>query len=159
MPKIHLTTFIPAPVERVFDLSRNISLHKISMMHTREEAIAGVTSGLINKGESVTWKAKHFFKTRIFTSRITEMVSPQKFTDKMTSGDFRSYEHEHYFKSAENGTIVIDIVQFETPYGIIGKLMNKLYLTRYLEKLITRRNKVISQYATDGKWKAVMNRG
>ncbi len=158
MPKIHLTTFIPAPVERVFDLSRNISLHKISMKHTREEAIAGVTSGLINKGETVTWRAKHFFKTRIFTSRITEMVPPEKFTDKMVVGDFRSFEHEHYFKSADNGTIVIDIINFESPYGILGKLFNSFYLTKYIEKLISQRNNIIAQYATGDKWRAVMNR-
>ena len=41
---IHLTTLITAPIERVFDLSRSINLHKISTAHTGEKAIAGVTS-------------------------------------------------------------------------------------------------------------------
>ena len=40
MPNIHLTTFIAAPVERVFDLSRNIDLHKESMTKHKEEAVA-----------------------------------------------------------------------------------------------------------------------
>ena len=65
MPLIHLTTFIEAPVERVFDLSRNIQLHKESMKDHKEEAVAGTRFGLIGKNETVTWKAKHFFKTRI----------------------------------------------------------------------------------------------
>ncbi|MES1224732.1 MAG: cell division protein, partial [Bacteroidota bacterium] len=52
MPSIHLTTFIAAPVERVFDLSRSITLHKISASHTDEKAIAGITSGLINVNET-----------------------------------------------------------------------------------------------------------
>ena len=76
MTSIHLTTFIKAPVKRVFDLSRSISLHKISTALTKEKAIAGVTSGLISKGETVTWQAKHLFKTRQFTSKIMEMQSP-----------------------------------------------------------------------------------
>ena len=155
MPKIHLTTFIPAPAERVFDLSRNISLHKISMKHHREEAVAGVTSGLINNGETVTWRARHFFKTRTFTSKITEMKPYEKFVDKMVDGDFKSYEHEHYFKRIDNGTIVIDIVHFESPYGFIGKIFNKLVLKKYLERMITERNNVISQYAAGDKWKAL----
>ena len=54
MPKIHITTFIAAPVERVFNLSRSITLHKISTKDTGEEAIAGVTSGLINLNERDT---------------------------------------------------------------------------------------------------------
>ena len=156
MPTIHLTTFIPAPVKRVFDLSRSITLHKLSMQKTGEVAIAGTTSGLIKKDETVTWRAKHLFKTRFFTSKITEMLPFEKFTDKMIRGDFKSFEHEHYFKPTENGTIVIDILHFETPYGVLGKVINKLYLTPYIEKLIRLRNDVIKQYATGEKWKALL---
>ena len=54
MPAIQLSTFIKAPVERVFDLSRSIDLHKISTKHSHEEAVAGVTGGLINLNETVT---------------------------------------------------------------------------------------------------------
>ena len=67
MPSIHITTFIKAPVEVVFNLSRHIGLHKISQQDHKEEAVAGITSGLIQKGESVTWQAKHLFKTRFMT--------------------------------------------------------------------------------------------
>jgi len=157
MPTIHLTTFIAAPVKRVFDLSRNISLHKVSMQHTKEQIIGGVTSGLIKKDETVTWKAKHFFKTRVFTSKITEMLPFEKFTDKMVRGDFKYFEHEHHFKPTQNGTLVIDILRFETPYGIIGKLVNKFYLNSYLENLISHRNKVIKQYAETEKWRALLS--
>jgi ligand-binding SRPBCC domain-containing protein len=156
MPTIHLTTFIAAPVERVFDLSRNISLHKISMQETGEVAISGVTSGLINKDDTVTWKAKHLFKTRFFTSKIMEMKPFEKFTDKMIKGDFISFFHEHFFKPAENGTIIIDIINFETPYGFLGKLVNQFFLNSYLEKLIVKRNEVIRQYAVSDKWKALL---
>ena len=156
MPTIHLTTFIAAPVKRVFDLSRNISLHKVSMQHAKEQIVGGITAGLIKQDETVTWKAKHFFKTRTFTSKITEMLPFEKFTDKMIHGDFKSFEHEHHFKPIQNGTLVIDILRFETPYGIIGKLVNKFYLTHYIEKLIRKRNDVIKTYATGEKWRALL---
>ena len=41
MPKIHLTTFIQAPADRVFDLSRNVDLHKQSMAKYNETPVAG----------------------------------------------------------------------------------------------------------------------
>ena len=113
MAKIHLTSFISAPIKRVFDLSRSINLHQISTASTNEKAIDGVMNGLINKNETVTWQAKHLFKTRMFTAKIIEMQSPDFFTDEMIKGDFKSFRHEHYFKAAENGTIVIDILNFE----------------------------------------------
>ena len=83
MPIIHLTSFIAAPTDIVFDLNRNISLHKISMEQFKEEAVSGTTSGLINKEDTVTWKGKHLFKTRFFTSKIIEMKPFETFTDKM----------------------------------------------------------------------------
>jgi len=157
MPKIHLTLFIAAPVERVFDLSRSINLHKISTDGTNEEAIAGTTSGLINLNETVTWRARHLFKTRQHTSKITAMKTPDHFTDEMLHGDFKSFRHEHHFKQIENGTIMIDIVEFETPYGTIGKFFNTIYLKRYLQKFLQKRNNTIKEYAETQKWKVILN--
>jgi ligand-binding SRPBCC domain-containing protein len=127
------------------------------MEHVGEVAVAGITSGLINKEDTVTWKGKHLFKTRVFTSKITEMQPYEKFTDKMIRGDFKFFEHQHFFKSAENGTIVIDIINYETPYSWIGRLVNKFYLHAYIVKLIEDRNKVIRQYAETEKWRALLN--
>ena len=157
MPSIHLTIFIAAPVERVFDLSRSINLHQISTAATNERAIAGVVDGLISENESVTWEAKHLFKKRQFTSRISSMIKPISFTDEMEKGDFKIFKHEHHFKPMSNGTIMIDKVNFESPYGIIGRWMDSFYLKNYLEKLLTSRNSVIKEYAETEKWKAILN--
>lgn len=156
MSKIHLTTFIAAPIERVFNLSRSITLHKISTAHTNEKAIAGVTSGLINKDETVTWQAKHLFKTRQHTSKITDMQSPDSFTDEMIKGDFKNFKHQHHFKQIDNGTIMIDIVDFESPYGSLGKFFNAVYLKKYIEKFLIKRNDIIKHYAETEKWKVIL---
>lgn len=158
MPTIHLTTFIAAPADRVFDLARSIDLHKQSMTKHKEEAVAGVRFGLIEKDETVTWKARHLFKNRILKTRITAMKRPEMFTDEQAEGDFKLLKHEHHFKPCDNGTIMIDIIDFEAPYGTIGKTFNKLYLTKYLRRLIEHRNRVIKEFAEGGKWKGVLNK-
>jgi ligand-binding SRPBCC domain-containing protein len=156
MAKIHLTTFIDAPIERVFNLSCSIDLHKISTAHTNEVAIGEKTTGLINFNETVTWQAKHLFKKRKFTSKIIEMENPVSFVDEMIQGDFKSFKHIHHFKAINNGTIMIDIVFFESPYGIIGKLFNQIYLQSYLSKLLVKRNESIKHFAETEKWKTVL---
>lgn len=156
MPKIHLTSFINAPAERIFDLSRSINLHKISVASTNEEAVAGVISGLIKENETVTWQARHLFKTRLFTSKIIKMQRPDFFIDEMIKGDFKNFRHEHHFKPADNGTIVIDIIEFESPYATIGKIANSLFLKSYIEKFLKKRNAVIKEYAETQKWKAIL---
>ncbi|HEY0677148.1 MAG TPA: SRPBCC family protein [Chitinophagaceae bacterium] len=158
MPTIHVTTFVSAPVERVFDLCRSIDLHKKSMSHTKAEAVAGTTTGLVNLNDSVTWKAKHLGKIRILKSRITTFEKPFSFSDEMSEGDFKSLVHQHHFKPVENGTIMIDIMNFEAPYGSIGRIFSKLYLTNYLRRLIEHRNQVIREYAESEKWRHVLNK-
>jgi ligand-binding SRPBCC domain-containing protein len=158
MPIIHLTTFVAAPVERVFDLCRSIDLHRKSMAHTNEEAVAGTTSGLIELNDTVTWKARHFWKTRVLKSKITAMRRPLSFTDEMMAGDFKSMKHEHHFKAIDNGTLVIDVFNFESPYGQLGHLANQFFLSRYLKNLLELRNKVIKEYAESEKWKFILNK-
>lgn len=158
MPLIHLTTFVQAPIERVFDLSRNIDLHKESMRQHREEAVAGTRFGLIEKNETVTWKAKHFFKTRVMRIRITEMQQPVRFVDEQQDGSFKLMKHEHHFKPCENGTIMIDLFHFESPYGAIGKLLNSFYLTRYMKSLLQQRNSTIKEYAEGNKWRRLLEK-
>ena len=156
MPLIHLTTFIKAPAERVFDLSRSIRLHKESMKRHKEEVVAGTRFGLIEKDETVTWKAKHLFKTRILRTQITVMQKPLRFVDEQAQGSFKLMKHEHHFKSCENGTIMIDLFHFESPHGTFGKLLESFYLTRYIKNLLQQRNKVIKDYAESNKWKRLL---
>jgi ligand-binding SRPBCC domain-containing protein len=150
---IHLTTVIHASAAIVFNLSRSIDLHKISTAHTSEEAIAGTTSGLVALNETVTWKAKHLFKNRTMTVKITHMEPYQYFEDAMQQGDFKSFRHEHHFKPMENGTIMIDLLEFESPYGFLGTCVDRFFMAKYLEKLLKIRNQTIKQFAENGEWK------
>jgi ligand-binding SRPBCC domain-containing protein len=159
MPIIHLTTFIAAPIERVFDLSRSIELHKKSMAHHREQAVAGTITGLINLNETVTWKAKHLMRNRVLQVQITAMERPFSFIDEMKKGDFKRMKHEHHFKAIENGTLMIDIFNYEAPYGGLGKFFSGLYLSAYLEKLLEQRNLLIKEYAESSKWQHVLDEG
>ena len=158
MPSIHLTTFIAAPADRVFDLARCIDLHKESMTRYKEEAVAGTRFGLIEKEETVTWKARHLFKNRLLRMKITEMKKSDMFIDEQIEGDFRKLRHTHFFKPCENGTIMIDLFDFESPYGVVGKVFNQLYLTRYMSRLLEQRNKLIKETAESDRWKKWLQR-
>lgn len=159
MPLIHLTTFIAAPLERVFDLSRSIDLHKASMSRFAEKPVDGVTGGLISLDQTVTWQAKHLFKQRRLKVRITAMERPHFFMDEQVEGDFRKMKHEHYFKPADNGTIMIDQFYFDIGRGLPGRLFTRVYLHRYFEKLLEERNALIRKAAEGAQWKVFLAEG
>jgi ligand-binding SRPBCC domain-containing protein len=62
-------------------------------------------------------------------------------------------KHQHFFKPCDNGTIMIDIFQFETPYKLFGSIVNKIYLTGYMKALLDERNRVIKETAEGSRWK------
>lgn len=84
------------------------------------------------------------------------MIKPEQFTDEQLEGDFKMMKHEHHFKPCDNGTIMIDLFHFESPYGIIGQWFNSLYLTNYMKRMLEQRNKLIKEYAESDKWKKLL---
>jgi ligand-binding SRPBCC domain-containing protein len=155
MPIIELSTSIAAPIERVFDLARNIDLHTHSTSNTSERAVAGVTSGLIGPGQEVTWRAKHFGIWQSLTVRIIVFERPNRFADAMVSGPFRSMEHHHYFEESATamGTTMRDVFSFQSPLGIPGRVVESLFLTGYLKSFLIDRNRVIKATAESDEWK------
>ncbi len=153
MPIIHLSTSINAPIGRCFDLSRSIDLHMASTSKTKEKAIAGVTTGLINKGEQVTWLAKHFGIHQKLTAQITEMDFPHSFIDVQLKGAFKIMKHVHTFEQIGEQTIMTDAFEFESPMGFIGELFNKLILTAYMKRFLIERNLVIKTVSESNEWK------
>ncbi|MGB4775511.1 MAG: SRPBCC family protein [Daejeonella sp.] len=147
MPLIKLETCINAPASVCFDLSRDINMHINSMAGTKEVAIAGITKGLINLNETVTWKAKHLGIVMKMTIKITEMKFPLSFTDEMVTGPFKRLKHQHKFISKKDSTLMIDEFQFESPLGILGKVANRLFLKKYMVHLLKHRNTAIKQAA------------
>jgi len=111
----------------------------------------------MNLNDTVTWTAKHFFKQRRLKIKIIKVQPPNYFIDEQEEGDFKMMKHEHYFKSIENGTIMIDQFHFETPHGWIGRLINNFYLKKYMTQLLNERNKMIKDVAESNLWNQYLN--
>ena len=150
MGRIRLQTVINAPIERVFDLARDIDFHQRSVAHTAERAIGGRTSGLIAPGETVTWEARHFGRRWTLTSRIVDSDRPRRFIDEQTAGPFRSFRHEHRFEPAEGGTLMTDDWEHQSPLGPIGRLVDRFVLDRYMRGLLELRNAGLKREAEAG---------
>lgn len=149
MARIHLETEIAAPIDRVFDLARDIDFHMRSMAHTNERAIGGRMSGRIELGETVTWRARHLGRTWSLTSEIVEFEPPRRFVDRQTAGPFDWFRHEHRFETTAGGTRMIDEWEHEAPFGVIGRLADRLILVRLLTRLLEGRNAELAREAED----------
>ena len=150
---LRLSTSIAAPPERVFDLARSIDAHQQSAEGTHERAIAGVTQGLIGMGDEVTWEARHFGIKQRLRVRVTGFERPFRFQDVMVSGAFKSMKHDHEFIAQPPGTLMVDRFEFESPFGIPGRIVDRVFLAGYMLRFLVRRNQVLKTLAESGDWK------
>jgi ligand-binding SRPBCC domain-containing protein len=146
--KIEVSIVVDAPLEKCFDLARDIDVHtKTVWKHTREKAIRGVTTGPIGINETVTFEATHFGIRQTLTSKIVEFNRPYLFVDEMQQGAFKYLRHVHEFEEYEGKTKMTDKLVFAAPYGVFGWLFEKLVLGRYMKKFIDDRNKQLKVLA------------
>ena len=86
------------------------------------------------------------------------MDFPNYFVDEQLKGHFKSFKHEHIYEQKENQTIMTDILEYETPFGFIGKLFNKLTLKKHLFKFILYRNSILKELSENHQHQPPQNR-
>lgn len=147
MPRIELSIEINADIVTVFDLSRSIDAHVLSAKQTNEKAIAGKTTGLIELGDNVTWRAKHLGINQELEVKITAFDRPIFFVDEMVRGAFKSFRHEHHFKEENGITTMMDVFDYRSPFGIFGRLADVVFLKSYMTRFLETRNLAIKEMA------------
>ncbi len=149
--RLELEVIVHAPIERVFDLARDIDAHVASAVGTEERAVAGKTSGLLGLGDEVTWEARHFGVLQRLTSRITVFDRPHHFRDSMVRGAFRRFDHDHFFEETTTregaATRCRDVFDFAAPLGPLGALAERLFLERYMRRFLETRLRVLKELA------------
>ena len=146
MPSLRLVTSIDAAPGVVFDLSLDVGLHTRST-GAREEVVGGVTSGMMTMDDEVTWRAWHFGIPWTMTSKITAYDRPRSFVDEQQRGPFRSWWHRHGFTVCNSGTEMLDEVYYSSPAGPIGRLVDRVFLESYMQRLLTTRNACVKHEA------------
>ena len=107
----------------------------------------------LKEGDTVMWQARHLFKARKLKVIMRELKTPNFFVDEMLEGDFKKMRHEHLFKTQNRGTLMIDRFYFKTPFGLLGKFVDVLFLENYMKRLLLERNKQIKKIAETNLWK------
>lgn len=149
MAELQLRTFIDASPKTCFDLERDVDVHEASTNGTGERAIAGVTAGKMDLGDEVTWEARHFGLKLHMTSRIVAFDPPHSFSDEMQQGPFAYWRHQHRFEHQDGGTLMLADVQFSSPLGPLGALVDAMILRRYMRNLLVERNGYIKRVAEE----------
>lgn len=92
-----------------------------------------------------------FWGKKQLTAQIVELDKPDKFVDVMVKGAFHSFTHTHEFRECEKGTVMKDTFSYHSPFGILGKLADQLFLERYMTQFIAARANELKRIAEKNK--------
>ena len=97
-------------------------------------------------GMEITYRIRPLFGIPVtWVTKITAVNAPYYFADDQKSGPYKHWHHEHFFREMEGGTEMIDIVNYELPFGIVGNLAAKLFVNRRLESIFNYREKILEE--------------
>ena len=129
---------INAPIERVFhfhDDTRN--LLKITPPNIKVRIEAMGSPGL---GYQVALTVLMFrILPMKWVVRITEYQPPTSMTDEQVSGPFKSWKQMRLLREVEGGTELTDVVEYDVPFGILGRIANALVIKHQIAQMFRYR--------------------
>jgi ligand-binding SRPBCC domain-containing protein len=149
---MELSLYVKALPARCFDLARSVDAHVHTTGATGERVVGGKTSGLLELGDEVTWRARHFGVWQELTSRITAYDRPQHFRDSMVRGAFTRFDHDHYFHAVDGGTLLRDVFDYHAPFGVFGRLAERLFVSAYMRRFLLARLRALKTLAESTEW-------
>ena len=149
--RIVIDTFIKAPVEVCFDLALSVEAHAESAAFSGERVVEpGRLTGTLQSGDMITFEGKHFGVRQRFSARIGAMDRPRFFVDDMVKGIFKRLNHVHEFHSHEGGTLMRDILEWEAPLGVLGRIADRLFLRRHMTWFVATKQSHLKVMAERG---------
>ncbi|MFF7233094.1 ligand-binding SRPBCC domain-containing protein [Streptomyces sp. 2333.5] len=141
MPNFEVVTAVAAPPDQVFAVCLDVQAHTRSMAASSERVVDGRRRGELSLGDTVTFQARHFGLTWRLKARITAYDRPRGFVDEQESGPFKRWRHAHHFEpDGAGGTVMRDVIDFASPGGFVGRIVDRVLLGRYMPHLIRVRN-------------------
>jgi len=82
-------------------------------------------------------------------TRIETFDPPYSFSDLQAKGPYRRWHHWHEFYDVPQGTIAVDRVEYELPWGPLGRLARWLFVERNLEQIFEHRRQRLRELLPD----------
>lgn len=84
-----------------------------------------------------------------WVTEIKHVVENKYFIDEQLIGPYSLWHHQHFFEAEGEKVKMTDIVTYKPPFGLIGRLANKLFIKKQLESIFEFRRSKMNQIFND----------
>lgn len=138
---------LPLSIDKAWDFFSNpANLSKITPTWLNFQ----ITSALPDKmyaGLIITYFVRPMLNIpQTWVTEITHVNEPNYFVDEQRFGPYKMWHHEHIFKQIDNNNILMeDIVSYAVPFGFIGRIANKLIISKKINEIFNYRREVLEK--------------
>ncbi len=137
--------FLPIPIEQAwafFSAAQNLS--KITPPEMKFNVLTQLKDEEIYNRMLIDYTVRPLFGIPLhWQTEICKVERPTMFTDQQLKGPFKIWHHTHTFKSVSGGTLMSDVVDYELPLGLIGKLAHRILVKKRVENIFIFRKKIL----------------
>lgn len=141
--ELHRETWIPRPLETVFDFFRraeNLEILTPPWLHFRVLTPLPIP---MNPGALIAYKLRVRGFPVSWLTRIEDWNPPYSFVDRQLRGPYTLWHHTHTFTERDGGTAMVDHVRYTLPFGPLGRFVHWLQVKRDVEKIFDYREERI----------------
>jgi uncharacterized protein len=143
--RISAQQWLAQPIEDVFKFfsdERNLETMTPDLLQFK---VLGKSQPSIGEGCLINYKLKLHGLPLGWQSRIESWQPPHEFVDTQLSGPYQVWHHTHRFESLNGGTLVSDLVRYKLPFGILGRLLQMVWVGRDVRKIFKFREDALKK--------------
>ncbi|MCU0415869.1 MAG: SRPBCC family protein [Cytophagaceae bacterium] len=121
------------------------NLKKITPEYMSFDILSGGDTDMY-PGMMIKYKVTPLFNLPMtWVTEITHVQAPYYFVDEQRVGPYSIWHHQHKFKEIPGGIEMTDIVHYNPPFGIIGKLVHPFLVRPKLKEIFDYRFAILEK--------------
>jgi len=141
--ELRRSLIIPRPRDEVFAFfSDALNLERITPEFLRFRVLTPAPIAMY-PGTIIDYELRLYGVRFRWRTRIEAFDPPTKFIDMQVRGPYRLWRHTHEFEKVPGGTEMRDRVEYDLPFGPVGKIARAIFVRRSVEEIFDYRNRTI----------------
>ena len=145
--QLHKTQKIPASIDQVWDfISSPANLKKITPEYMGFNITSKLLSEKMYPGMIISYKVSPVLGIKMtWVTEITHIKEKEYFVDEQRIGPYSMWHHEHKIEPIDGGVLMIDIVSYKPPFGILGSIANAILIKKQLKEIFDFRTVAVEK--------------
>ncbi|MFT4698812.1 MAG: ligand-binding SRPBCC domain-containing protein [Flavobacteriaceae bacterium] len=132
---------INASIDELWDfISSPKNLKEITPAYMGFDIISKNNSEKMYPGMIISYVVRPLMNLKTnWVTEITQVKDKEYFVDEQRVGPYKIWHHQHILIPVKDGVLMRDIISYQPPFGILGKIANKLVIKKKLNEIFDYR--------------------